>query len=337
MITVGDSVAERIAAIARSIAEYTESSGKTLQRINTCLEAIESSAWPDVAWRFSGLNMDGSPVEFAFSSFDNKLRYTSEVAGPEVDTHARIDAACRLIARLGYPALLAEQAQYWKSLQFGQPLRWGAWLSLRDDSLAARLKLYIEVPASKRGAATTTFRPWLTSSELLMVGYYPELDASEYYFRQPALDNMELDCLLTLLTMSEPRRSLLAAFSDLCGMPSKSALRWTNFGYSLTYLSAETEPQVTLGIRSRTLPAVGKVRERLLKCEERSGKSRSAYRDLLVGLKDSELPDHGIISLTANQGCNVEMRIGLSGLALTQLYSSYLDGQESPLLANGIA
>jgi hypothetical protein len=319
MITEGDGVAREIAAVARKIAERSGTSDKAMQTFTACLELILSSAWPDVVWRFSGLNTDGSPVEFAFSSADDKLRYTTEVAGPELDTHERLGAAYDLILRLHHPPPPAERVEFWRSIQAGCPLRWGAWLGIRHDGLAERAKLYVEVPGEARNGETAIVRPLVPGSQLVMIGYDPELKAEEHYFRQPQVDEIELDVFLRFFSGSDSGRPLLTAFGELCRMPPRAALRWTNFGYSLARQSPTDEPQLSIFVRSRSFGAITMIRDHMLKCERKRGKCGSAYGDLLGKVEEHQLPDHGTVSLISKQDGEIEMRVGLSGMALAGL------------------
>src|SRR6266436_5898161 len=64
------------------------------------LQWTVSSKWPEVAWSFSRLTGDGFPLEFTLSSLDATVRYTAEVAGPEVAEVERLPCALELIDRL---------------------------------------------------------------------------------------------------------------------------------------------------------------------------------------------------------------------------------------------
>src|SRR5215470_8459588 len=110
------------------------------------LETLAASPWPDIAWRFSRLTEDGSPVEFTFSSHDDVFRCTIEVAGPETDAQDRITEACRLLGLRDEPQPRADVLGSWRAMQRSRVLGWGAWLGLRHDRGGTRSKLYVEVP-----------------------------------------------------------------------------------------------------------------------------------------------------------------------------------------------
>ena len=101
------------------------------QRLAGALERLADSTWPEVAWGFSRLTEDGSPVEFTFSSHDEVLRCTIEAGGPELDAHDRLGAACSLLRLLDLPLPHADALESWRAMQRGMALNWGAWLGLR--------------------------------------------------------------------------------------------------------------------------------------------------------------------------------------------------------------
>src|SRR6266487_6459796 len=61
-----------------------EVAGQMSRGLVQILQWTETSKWREVAWSFSRLTGDGFPIEFTLSSLDATVRYTAEVAGPEV-------------------------------------------------------------------------------------------------------------------------------------------------------------------------------------------------------------------------------------------------------------
>src|SRR5262245_59487706 len=84
-------------ALTRALRVFAEHSSALARRaeasLGVLLNGVRSSCWPEVAWQFSQLTGDGFPVEFAFSSADDVLRYTVEVAGPELPNSRRLGCA----------------------------------------------------------------------------------------------------------------------------------------------------------------------------------------------------------------------------------------------------
>jgi hypothetical protein len=330
MVADNHSIGDKVTIIAQMIAARSGGTIGAARTFKTCIDGIERSAWNEVAWRFSRLTVDGSPVEFAFSSKDSAFRYTIEVAGPEVPEHRRLDAACALMARLGHAPPPPELVRAWRSLQAGFRLRWGAWLGVRYDAAGERVKIYVETP---RGALPPTapfaIRPPLQRSRLLMIGYEPSLGRVEHYFCKKAMDQPEFEFLIRFIEPSERRQTLLAAFAELCGMPVESALRWFVPGYSLAYRSDDDTPHLALFVRATSVGGASVARRQLLAREFRSGKSASVYRNLVGQLANRDLPDHGVITLGMAPGCELDMLVGISGVALADLhFAPWSNGRE---------
>jgi hypothetical protein len=110
------------------------------------LRPVIDSAWPEVAWRSSVLMATGYPVELAWASRDVALRWTCEVAGPEVPEADRLMLAQQAAAGV---AGARPDLRRWSQLQNGQRLRWGAWLGLRQLGGLRRAKVYLELPSGE--------------------------------------------------------------------------------------------------------------------------------------------------------------------------------------------
>lgn len=322
-ITQGVLAVTRAIATRAVAAQHTEPAQReeaAIALVASCVRSFEESVWPKVAWRFSALSTDGGPLQFAFSSADDRLRYTCETAAPEVATCARLDATADLIARLGGEPPPAQFLDEWRSAQSQHALRWGAWLGVRHDGADSTLKAYVEVPRGARQATAQIYRPLVPSSCLMMIGYDCASGAHEHYFRQPQMDDWELEAFLDFMRAAPRRRAVLEAFVDLCGLPARAALQWVNFGYSVAGPTDAVDGDVVLFVRSRSLGDVPKIRRRFLSYEEQAGRSTSAYRDLIGDIPDEHLADHEIVSLIAHAQGEVEMRVGLSAPALARQY-----------------
>lgn len=316
-----DETSERIKAVACEIARHCAATERghrlAAGSVASCIEMIRDSVWPEVAWRFSALSSDGSPLQFAFSAADDRLRFTAEVAGPEVATAARLRAAAALAERLGGPVVSPKRLRFWETLQSKGPLRWGTWLGVTHDGTNARPKLYVEVPRSLREMAETArLAPAVVrSSRLMMIGFDCRTRSEEYYFRQPQMEASELAIFRRFCDAAPHCEMVLEAFSELSGFPVRAALHWMNFGYSV---SPGAEGFV-LFVRSRSLRDVAKIRAQYAACERRFGKTQSAYNDCLGRLPAQRLPDHEIVSVIGRPTGDVELRVGVSAVALARL------------------
>ena len=315
-------ITRSVTAVAKEIAMASAGSAaeRVAQSLSVYCEAFDNSIWPEVAWRFSGLTADGCPLEFTFSSVDNSLRYTVDVAPPETQNHDRIAAADGLLVRLDCPRPGAETMARWILMQRNHHLLWGARLGVRESGNSEAAKFYLEVPLAAQPSIRSQIDPPIKDSIAVMIGYDPASAITEYYFRQQTLSRPHLDALLGIMSSDEERTTMLAGIEHLCGMPVASALKWTCFGYSLaTSPGLQSAPKFTLFARSRAIGGAVCARQRLLSSMPFAVKQRSVYRKLVAGLLDSQLPDHGVVSLYCDHSGVAEMRVGLSGIALSQL------------------
>ncbi|MBT2746250.1 MULTISPECIES: hypothetical protein [unclassified Lysobacter] len=181
---------------ARSAAMLAAPVVATLQRLRAVLPAqadaarvmlagvlapLHDSCWPEVAWSFSRLTNTGLPVEFAWTSREAAVRWTAEVAAPEVDENERLAIAAQA---LGWQGDLAP----WFEHQRGHRLKFGAWVSARHgDGLAT--KLYVDLPDGRLPPAWRK-RHALFDSALMfwrMCGVNPD-GSVECYARASELD-----------------------------------------------------------------------------------------------------------------------------------------------------
>jgi hypothetical protein len=159
---------------------------------------LSSSAWPELVDRWSVLTPSGCPIELTLGEDDNVLRWTSEIAGPEVAESHRVGLVARRLTAAGQavrPPLLSTLLR----LQQGCELKYGAWLggrSRRDG--VCRFKLYAEVPAMPHGGLRLP--PPLSDAialpppgwTLRMIGFEPLGGRAELYFRLPGFDREAL-------------------------------------------------------------------------------------------------------------------------------------------------
>jgi len=326
MVAGNGSTGRQVRAVAEMIAARSGNPNDAIRSFSVCIEPFERSPWADVAWRFSRLMAGGSPIEFVFSTKDAALRYTVEVAGPELSEHARVDAACDLLGRLGHTVPASELVREWRSLQAGFSLKWGAWLGVRYGPTGESVKIYVEAP---RGMTSSTVpeaaRPPLPGSRLHMIGYEPALGRKELYFSRVLTDRRELETLLQLVEGSAQRQALLAAFTDICGMPVDSLLRWITLGYSIAS-QGEIE-SLALALFVRTKAVVGgapALRRKLLQWQFQSGSWMGPYRDLVGPIPDQDLPDHGILTLGPGTGSDLDLRVGIGAVTLAARVANIL-------------
>jgi len=282
--------------VAALVAQSTGAGPEILDALDFCLAPLDRSPWPDVAWRFSGLTTSHFPVEFGFSTHEDRLRVTLEVAGPETPDHLRLDAALRLAAALGLPPPKAAKVAAWRKLQSSGPLRWGCWLSLRQTQRGVGAKLYIEAP---RGAMAEGIGH-VPGSRLHMVGHDLESDAAEQYFIWPRVGALE--CGARLRALGADVEALTAELESVTGRPIAAALRHGRLGVS----RVDDQPGVALFIDSCAVRGgAAALRPRMM------GGACGSYAALLRDRPGYALPDHGVLTLIP-RGRGMELRASIA-------------------------
>jgi hypothetical protein len=284
-----------------------------------CLSSVSKSQWPQIAGRFSGLTADGSPLEFTFSTADIMLRYTVEVAPPELPNQARLQAAVHLSSEIGLDFPKDDSLERWSHMQRDQPLRWGARLGVRETFAGCQAKLYIEVPSTYASPLSHGMTPPIEGSIPVMIGVSPHGGKTEVYFRQQLLSPQQLNCVLATVAEPQERERWLEGIRQMCGMPISSALRWMSFGYSVSIGPGMVSPQLSLFVRSQAIGGSVKARRILLDRMAAGIRERSLYYKLLAGLAPAQLPDHGVLSIACAASQEMEFRCGLSSAALIRL------------------
>lgn len=208
--------------------------GRAACRLAEVLRPVMQSAWPEVALAFSRLTNTGVPVEFAWTSRDPSLRWTAEVAPPEVPEGSRVERAFATASMSG-------AAAPWVALQHGGRLHYGAWVGMRHSEDSDVSKVYVELPSGRLP------QDW-RRRHLLLAGMHQQwrmagvgpAGATEFYARvydmDPALlQSMErsafgrtgcwIDAIARLLGRSElPRPSGVSLAFNPDGEPC--ALTW---------------------------------------------------------------------------------------------------------------
>jgi hypothetical protein len=290
--------------------------------LESCLEPLRMSAWPDIAWQFSRLTRDGFPLEFAFCGHEAALRLTLEPAGPEVSETSKLDCALRLLENIGHPlpefALTAE----WRDMQGQAPLRWGTWLGLRQTVEGLRTKLYLEVP---RGARHPQATGAPLGGRLRMLGYEPRTRRSEFYYSLSDIDVHQLAHVLTQHGIEKPHAAM-HALAGLTGLPVATALQWLGTGLSIATVDDRRLPGVALFFRAAAAHrGQGRIRDALLQQQTAHGIRSSSYRSLFAGTEAHALPDHGVVTLALRSADDPELRAGISGRALLERSIAHRD------------
>jgi hypothetical protein len=290
--------------------------------VDAILAALRQSDWPEVAWRFSRLTASGNPVEFSFSTGDPALRYTAEIAGPEVDSESRLVRCAALLAELsagqGVPgALAADLAELQVA---GQP-QWGAWIGGRHDGTRSRFKLYGEVP---RAVDTTGFLTrYLGYPHLLRhrgarlegVGHEVQTGLTELYFRLDGLDVADTGVLLASAGLGERQRDLLRLMETTYERPMRPHLPRHPFGVSIA--TAPGGGVVAVSVFAYAIDVFGDdaaARRAVLRVASQLHWNVDAYRALSAPLADTHRAptNHSVIAFTIPRGAPAAFTVGLA-------------------------
>jgi hypothetical protein len=251
------------AALAEAVGSWGADTPGPAVRAAAALErvlaALESSPWPEVAWRFSQLCPSGWPVELVWRPGWPGVAWVAEIGGPEIDERARLDRAAGLATALGGASPDAGWMARIAALQAGMRLRWGAWLGGRHDGAGDRAKLYAELPPLGPGALGRLFAgaaPWLATlpqaARARLAAHEPASGRTELYLRIPAYAPGDLYAPLKAAGMADAALPLLLA--RLCGTWPEAALEGKGVGLSLALDAAGAVDAMAVILVARSLP-----------------------------------------------------------------------------------
>jgi len=235
---------QRIASVLARLGQIAPSASLAAgMALNRALGPLRKSIWPQVAWQASRLTDDGFPVEFSWSSRDAAVRWTAEVAGPEIPEADRLDLALALVETLQgiRPDCPTDISALFAAIT--PPYRFGCWLGGRHDANGSRTKLYIELPDGVQPdlVAVTVAVAVGKQCRWRMVGWDTQSGYREFYSRiafhdasQPALIARKLG-FIAPHRLTESIQRLLTSRQD-CARPLGS-----ESGLSIT-LSPDGEP-----------------------------------------------------------------------------------------------
>ncbi|CAO3430198.1 hypothetical protein [Azospirillum endophyticum] len=252
------------------------------------LEGVEAGAG---RWSDSVLAMNGFPVEIAFTSSDPAFRCTVD---PGLGDLAAVG---RLWERLGAATIPDGLLATVASLQTA-PLRFCAFVGLREDGAGVRFKLYFEVPdesaqEAERFATELIGRPRPLGNRpqrIEMIAYDPAGGRVEVYSRIEDMTTPELTALLWRADLMGRTADLREALAQCYPFPIDRDLPGSVFGYSHSVPVAGGGPiAFTLYTYARTMfGGDGRIRTALLGQAPRLEWDLGFYADLSAPLSMSE-------------------------------------------------
>ena len=290
----------------------------------------------EVAWSFSPLTRDGYPIELAFTSTGESIRYVCEIAGPETDPSNRLWLAFALVDELEVSdkknhgnldkhfrkdILLSELERY-RKIQNGGILDYGAWVSGRHGSDGDAFKIYVEVPKGATSELDNRVqnilgnRPFLMGRKIVlrMVGLEVATGRLEFYFRADGMVSWEVARLMGLFGLTAEVDELFSLVDDITGRSTSRQLPCSHTGFSLSVEPNGVSTVFSIFFLARNLLGGDRhIRSRLLDVAMQRDWSFSHYAELTEPLAEQEGPrtKHGMMSFIAVAGKPPMLHVGL--------------------------
>jgi hypothetical protein len=292
-------------AVERALAAYP---GEVARRGAAALRLMLRERLADGdkrAWSSGKLTGDGFPVEFAFTTADERLRYTVEPAGWQDTPQRRLEATIQLLDRLGSPAIDEERLNAWRQAQSRGRLRYGAWLGGRHGTDGDEYKLYIEAPEAglEQGLPGVYPRPRLLDRTpvVRMLAYTPVSQRYEVYYRIESLAPYHLSRLLAPCGLETHSQELLSCLAGAYEYPLGERLPGAAGGVSYAYCSPDEPHSVTLFFFGRVFwGGDARIRQMFSQCSRALGWDDSCYRQVTAGLagRRTWTTRHGMLGFT---------------------------------------
>lgn len=268
------------------------------------------------AWHLSRLTSNGYPLEFAFTSTNDGIRYTLEISPPKSDIPKRLTQLRSLLQSLQVITLdeaIYSQLATWQ--QMGT-LKFGAWLGVRHIRGKVQYKIYVELPVESSELVSAYMDQFLTTPLLFnrpkiipkMVGIYPATGELEFYFDVNQLRPSGLCDLLTPIRFEKHDRDLFNHLQWVYGKMITNQFPGPNIGFSYAInpsaLSSITAFSLYCFCRSLFGPSGRNTRYNLLRYYSALKIDMSYYAEMSAAEK-YQLQDknyHGLFGLSVANG-----------------------------------
>jgi len=328
-------------ALARARCIFAQRSATLAARADTALATIlrgvERSHWPEVAWEFSRLTERGFPVEFSFSTSDESIRYTAEVAGPELADTERLARAAQLMVLLGGTSVSVPLMAALGQLQQTGRLRYGAWIAGRHRPRGDRFKLYAEVPDSNTLDCTewiprlcsqhVSSLPWLAQGSLgrprwLMCGHEPASGRMEFYFSVQHLEPWQVGRLMHGTAVASRAAELLGLLEEIYDGSLQRCLPRSKLGFSYSLIPGTDGASMVFsifGLANSICADDMRIRRKVLTLAEHRGWDFGSYAQLSEPLASLRTPVtyHSMLSFSVAANGQPTLHVGLQPPELT--------------------
>lgn len=274
------------------------------------------------AWSNSFLTGDGFPVEFSFTTADNRLRYTTEPMRAVLAPQRRFEEAVRLLNRLSTTDFPENVFVSLRKMHQQGELLYGAWLGARHGPEDSEYKLYVEVPDDSSDKAVLAVfelelpQPRLTdrTAKLRMVAFTPVSAKWEVYYRIESVQPYHLPRLLAPAGLEGRADEVLRFIADVYGHSLTSRLPGPSVGVSYTMKSPGSAQNVTLFFFARAFWGTdSRIRQRFSRWARAFGWDDSHYQQITTSLADrfSWQTYHGILGITMTYNGQLALNIGV--------------------------
>ena len=290
-------------------------SGETLERVLHDIGVMDPGGW--AAWGRSRLTATGAPVEMLFCSGQTDLQLTTEVADPLSDPTGRVAEVCQIMRSLGGQMPPPALRDVISAAQGSGPLRYGAWLGLRQGATGLHSTLLAELPSDATDLSALVCSgddfPPITSlggrARATMVGFDGTTGQITVHFTMPSATRL---CLPDLAGPAKVCPEVLSMTIDsITDRPGSAALPVTTLGFSYT-TGQNAPPILTLFLPTRE--AFGSDAETARRIKRFDGKRLNGYGALIDHLPPgpADQPHHGRIGLTARINAAPQLSIGVA-------------------------
>lgn len=270
------------------------------------------------AWSSSKLTGDGFPVEFAFTTADDRLRYTVEPASWQDSPQRRLDMAIDLLSALASSTIDEEMISRWRRAQSQGRLHYGAWLAGRHGPVDGEYKIYVEAPDTDAGDSLPGVypRPRLPdrAPKMRMVAYSPDAKQHEVYYRIQSLAPYHMPRVLAPCGLEARSQELLSYLTEAYGHALGERLPGASVGVSYALCSQAEPHSVTLFFFARVFwGADARIRQMFGRCSRAMNWDDSRYQQITAELVSHHtwMTQHGILGVTLARDGRLYLSIGV--------------------------
>lgn len=266
-----------------------------------------ASSAPD-AWSGSRLTGDGFPFELAFSTSDDRLRFTVEPGAGDLLPRERLALAAGLVALMGEAPVARPVLDDLRRLQGAGPLAYGVWIGVRAGSGGVACKLYVEMPADAvlPGPCAPMLGDRVAAPRML--AYTPSTRAFESYYRVPSLEGRHLAAALAPAGLAARADELVGFIEEAYGHRVRGRLPGPSVG--LSYVAG----RATLHFYARSMwGSDARIRRGFARVARASGWDDEAYLRVTAPIAGREdwRTRHGLFGITLDASRPTSLGIGV--------------------------